>query len=615
MKLKRFKTLDYDNLKNDAKKCLSPVIKKITNNNIALSLKKIKYMFTSYEFNVSNNIKIYKELATSNKKFMNYIHRYYSYTNFIKKKEKHKIKKEQINEINNLKLQYIKKGYKIPNFHNLFKRNPLNLHGISIRQYFNELYKKDKKKISIKEKNIDFLLRLERIINNLKNNKNLESNDYIKSANISPKRRHSIMKKFKYFESPENKYKNMKNLMSISNNIFNNIENESNINFFNKNKSISKNINKNLIEENDEFKELNEYEKKRILNIIKEEENIRNYKQYINRILNDKNFFNVIDSDEIELDKEFIKQNNNIDSLDIRSNKIDSSISIINLKRKSKINSNLNDISFSSEKPEIKSNKNIDINIKKKFDSNPKLLVINNNCIYSRNIKNPKLKKSLTLKYFDDNQKNIPIENINKNEFSNLTNIKNKLKEKRLSYSTKRNSIFNFKKLLNENDKTNKNILKIYDLKNHNNINIKNTHQNIIKKKFLNKEESLNYLFKKINSEKNLKEDFINEFKNYFIKNKNISENILNNYINRKYDITDFANLCTSIDKKIKEGNIMNKWKKNYLKIGKLDKIKNLLEKEGKQDYFINHLLQNFMNSMDGKRKFYDYDNEDYDLI
>ena len=59
----------------------------------------------------------------------------------------------------------------------------------------------------------------------------------------------------------------------------------------------------------------------------------------------------------------------------------------------------------------------------------------------------------------------------------------------------------------------------------------------------------------------------------------------------------------------------MNKWKKNYLRIGKLDKIKYLLRQEVKQDHFIIHLLQKYMNSMDGKRNYYDYESNDLDLV
>ena len=186
MKLKKYKTLNYENLKSNAKKCLSPIIKRISNNNIKSNIKKIKDMFHFYNLILSDNTKIYNEYVTSNKTFMHTIKNYYSYKSYINKKEKHK-KKEEFNEIDNLKLNYFKKGYKIPNFYNLFRINPLSFQGISIRQYFNELYKKDKKKISMKEKNIDYLLRLEKNIKNIKVNKNLESIDNIKSANIIQK--------------------------------------------------------------------------------------------------------------------------------------------------------------------------------------------------------------------------------------------------------------------------------------------------------------------------------------------------------------------------------------------------------------------------------------------
>ena len=160
-----------------------------------------------------------------------------------------------------------------------------------------------------------------------------------------------------------------------------------------------------------------------------------------------------------------------------------------------------------------------------------------------------------------------------------------------------------------------KNNLKIFNLKQSNILKFRDKnkkytkYKSLKKEKVLSKEESLNYLFNKINEEKNLSEEYMNEFKKYFTKNKNISENDINKHINRKYEFNDFVNLCNGIDKKIRQGNIKNKWKRNYLRIGKYDDIKNLLEEEEKQDYFINHFLQNYMNSMDGKRSFYNCDN------
>ena len=213
----------------------------------------------------------------------------------------------------------------------------------------------------------------------------------------------------------------------------------------------------------------------------------------------------------------------------------------------------------------------------------------------------------------------------------NKKNInKSNKKNKRFSYSIKPDMISNFLKTINENKEINFNsndnnlnknskILKKFNgnQQNWNNfMNYQNINGNGLNKgKFINKQQSLNYLFKRINSEKNLDEEFINEYKRYFIQNKNISEEFLNKFINRKYDIHDFVNLCISIDKKIKEGNIINKWKKNYLRIGKFEEIKPLLREEAKQDYYINHLLQNYMNSKNGKRNYYDYDPKDIDSI
>ena len=69
----------------------------------------------------------------------------------------------------------------------------------------------------------------------------------------------------------------------------------------------------------------------------------------------------------------------------------------------------------------------------------------------------------------------------------------------------------------------------------------------------------------------------------------------------------DFYNLVNSVDIKIKNNDLVNKWRKNYLKIGRLEEVNNMLKEEEKQDYFINHLLQNFILSKYGKRKLYQF--------
>ena len=296
----------------------------------------------------------------------------------------------------------------------------------------------------MKEKNLDYLLRLEKSIKNIKINKNLESKDNIKSVNITPKRKINIFKqKLKYFESPKKQCNNKDYKISISQNI-KNINKENNKISFGNTQSNFKDINnyKALIEEDEEFKELNEYEKKRILSIVKEEENVRNYRKYIYKILNDNKFFEVINSDDRNKDYKN-KNNNNINSLDKKTKKIYAH-SRNNDKMKYKINiDSLDDISFSSNKPEIPNNKNIDVNLKKyknNFGNKINLKMINNKYKYSRNIKIPRLRKSLTLKNVLCTKKN----NVQVQLFNSIQNINKNKKEinnKRLSYSV--NNIFN----------------------------------------------------------------------------------------------------------------------------------------------------------------------------
>ena len=653
MKIKyKFKTLNYENLKIDVKKCLSPVLKKVSKRNISSNINKIKAMFNSYDLSLINKKEKNNELIRENNIFKHHLNKYNSYKNFLANKKKHKNKGKQLSQIENLKIKYFNRGYKIPKLsNNLFKISPLNFQGISIRQYFNELYKKEKKEITLKEKNVDFLSRLEKSIKDMK----IKKNSYIidtkdkKTVNLSPRKRIFNIKQ------------QLKKTMSKS--ITKSIKT-----IDNKDKDIKSEINKNkylsdydLLEEDEEFKGLNQYEKNRIIKLLKEEEKIKKYNKFINNILKDKSYFQIIDTNDIELKQEEQKSINNNNNT-INPNKMISSKTIKHIKRNSKISiSNSEDNSFSSEYMPFKpSSQTVGFHTKnlKNFHNNkPNIILTNDNInnysnnkknsnkrFFSRNIKNyPKLKKSQTLKNVINVKNNLNKNNQINNYISDTTNpllliIPNKKNinkstnkaNKRFSYLIKPEMISNFLKTINENKEIN---LKSNDINLNKNskilkkingneeslsnfMNYQTINGNGFQKgKFINKTQSLNYLFKRINSEKNLDDEFISEYKRYFIQNKNISEDFLNKFINRKYDIHDFVNFCVSIDQKIKEGNILNKWKKNYLRIGKFEEIKPLLREEAKKDYFINHLLQNYMNSKNGKRNYYDYDPKDIDSI
>jgi hypothetical protein len=130
------------------------------------------------------------------------------------------------------------------------------------------------------------------------------------------------------------------------------------------------------------------------------------------------------------------------------------------------------------------------------------------------------------------------------------------------------------------------------------------TNKNIPK---LNKEKSLNYLFNNLNTKNTLDQHYINEYKKYFSRNKNMSEADLDEFIKRNYEPKDFYNLVSTADDIIKNADIEDKCRKNYTKIGKVEKIKKFLDEEKKQDLYINHLLQNFINAKYGKFKLYEY--------
>ena len=651
MELKKFKTIDYNQFGNDVQRCLSHVIKKITNEKILSNIKGIKEMFRSYDqinLNLKNNN---IELVKENKTFKNNMDKYNIYKKFVYELDKHKNKEKKQSHLENLTLEYIRKGYKVPNFsHNLFKGNPLNYNGMIIRNYFNELYKQENKPINDKEKNLFYLCKLQKNIKNIKNIKIMNSVGYQsissnKDINFSRKESNS-------FESNKNEINNKQNLNNLILKSIYNSEKKRKEGLSEKN-SLKRNTKNNnfidiisdykTIDENEDFQKLNDYEKKHIKILIKESQNTKKYNNMIEKIIKNKNFFKIIDNNEIEFKNETKKKK------DI-TNKMKSSIELKNLKKHLKINiPNSEENSFSSENKNISSSKSLNLYLKNRkkniqHNSIPNLKKDKIKIRNSRNIKvYRKEEKSLTLKYnitnnnSTKNLKNYIRSNkkFKKTMIQNQKNNKNKLlnnilkdiinNNRRNTYLINPNTDTNFLKIINEKEGINNNINNINEKKS----NIKKYRMKILKRnntvkyqdfnKMYNKikkEENLNYLYNKINSQINVDEDadFINEFKNYFIKNKDMTEESLNNFINRKYNIKDFFNLCTIVDKKIKYGNIMNNFKKNYMKIGKLDGRKELLKEEGKQDYIISHLFQEFLNSLDGKRKFYEYQCNDFDL-
>lgn len=647
---KKYKTLDYNKLDNEVKKCLSPIIAKLSKENTISCIENIKNLFHSYDKTNSNIKKNNIEISKENKVFQEHMDKYHTYKNFIENSNKHKNNTKQSSHIDNLVLEYLKKGYRVPNIsHNLFKKNPLNYSGLDVRNYFNKLIKEEKRQITDKEKNLDFLYRLNYNVKTLKNMKHSEFKDYVQSSN---KNSTIVSQDDSNFYSPE---KSVKYTKSFNNSILRNIHIEEKKRVFSEKKKLSKNnINymniylKNKSIDNDEnFNELNDYEKKRIKNLIKEADSLKNYKAFVENALNNKNFFKIIDNNDIDLDKiNQIKQNNieneKVNIFNSKRNKMKSSISIKKVKKKVNF-ADLDETSLSSPSPpELSSSKSIYTNKNKSKQDIPLPLVLNDKNSMSppqtNYIRNNKIHK-----------KTVTVSKKYKNKIMAFINKASKFKaNKRLSFPINSFIDNNFLKTVKENNPLNINITNIYNNINNNTNNENNVENSIGKKSILkkykiknlkrsntlniknafkfnsnkymknednsNKEEKLNALYNKINTQINADDNFIAEFKKYFMKNKDISEKSLDKYINRKYEMNDFINFCSTIDQKVKNSNIMNNWKRNYLKIGKLDDRKAILKEEGNKDYVIKHSLHDFLNSIDGKRKYYEYKCDDFDL-
>ena len=643
----KYKTLNYNKFENDVKKCLSPIIKKLSKENTTSCIENIKNLFHSYEKTNSiikmNNIEISKE----NKVFQEHMNKYHIYKKFIEKSNQHKSNIKKSSHIENLILQYLKKGYKAPNIsHNLFKNNPLNYSGLGVRNYFYDLIKEEKKQITEKEKNLDFLYRLNNNVKTLKELKHSELKDYAQSPN---KNSAMVSQDGSNFESLSKSVKNTKN---IKNSISRNIQIEEKKKVFSEKKKLSRRYVKNnnnymnlylknkSIDNDENFNELNDYEKKCIKNLIKEADNIKNYKGFIENALNDKNFFKVIDKDDINLTR--IKLNDMEDekenSFNSKRNKMKSTISIKKVKKKVNF-ADLDETSLSSPSPpELSSSQSLNKN--KSRQNVPLPVVLNDKYTMSppqmNYIRNNKIHK-----------KTVIVNRKYKNKILAFINKANSIKaNKRLSFPINSLTGNNFLKTVKENNPININITNINS---NNNINNGNNIDNSIGKKSIlkrykiknlkrcntlnfksafkfnsnnykknednsNKEEKLNYLYNKINTQINADDNFIAEFKKYFMKNKDISEKSLDKYINKKYEMNDFINFCSTINQKVVSSNIMNNWKRNYLKIGKLDERKAILKEEGYKDYVIKHSIQDFLNSIDGKRKYYEYKCDDFDL-
>ena len=558
MKLRSFKTLNFESIPSEVKKCLSPQTKKISSYYINSNINIIKSNLILFNKKLIQQRHKNQEIIETNSRFKKYMDKYHTYKKYLKEKDKHKIKRKSKSAIDLLIDNYIKRGYKKPNLEtNIFNVNPLNDAGKIIKRYFDEYIKNKKKLVDSKEKNIYYLNKLKNCITaqKFKDNKNM-----LLELNISNPNTTKI----------KGKNYNMSNLIIKK--------------YFNSENNYD-------IEKDEYFKELNEYEQNNIRQLIKEYEEIKKYKLFVDKVLKNKKYFNTIDNDSFDLIKKkeitsatSLKNNNNkrikikIDYNNINEN-LEKFVKSEDNNEFSSINSNLKENSINSNNE----NNKTENNFKKKFITKQLSFTLNNH----------------NSKFNFSRQKNNYI-SLNKKIFTFKDfDIRTPKANKKLSFSKGKD---NFGNLLNEIKR--KNIIKKTEIIKGNNFLEKYIEQKFPK---LSKEKSLNYLYNNINSDNNYDQEYLNEYKKYFSRNKNMSESDLNEFIKRDYEPKDFYNLVSTVDDKIQKVNIEDKWRKNYTKIGRIEERKNILNEEKKQDNYINHLLQNFILAKYGKFKLYEY--------
>ena len=300
-KFNRFKTLNPDSFSKEVKKCLSPVSKKISLYYINSNIKAIKSSLNIFNKKYSSQKHKNTDIIENNSRFKEYMDKYYEYKKFFKEKEKHKTKKKKKGTIDLLIDNYIKKGYKLPNLEkNIFHVNPLNDSGNTIQKYSDEYIAKNKKLVTGKEKNFFYLYKLQDQIKTEKykekkdlqmllnlSNYNSGNSGNVASNNNQLNTNYSNIFLKKYFNEIKKPClsDNEKNLEE------NNIEN------------IDGNINNVNFEQDEDFAKLNEYEQNNIRQLIKDSEENKKYKSFIEKALSDKKYFDIIDNDNVELDK------------------------------------------------------------------------------------------------------------------------------------------------------------------------------------------------------------------------------------------------------------------------------------------------------------------------
>ena len=590
MKMRKAKSklflLKFTNYPLKVKNCLNPALKKKSTQNIFDNSKEIKDLFASYDSKNILNSPEHTLIQKENDIFQKNMDNYQSIKNLNNQNLEKEDKDDPISEI--IK-QYTNKGYKVPNIHskNIFDRNPLNLKGIGLVTYYEQISLNQKNPISDEEKNLAFLRKTSKYLNNVKN------------LRISQKKGYSSLE-----------IKSMKTLEKQ------NEERRRSRNFGTRKSTNKKHIhcltptcfqeeNNKLNDENEKL-DSEEKEKLKKLNI-----EIEDLKKYYNYVLNDLN------------ENDFSKSRNFSDNNSQRKYqkfpKIEKKpLCLFNFHDNSNLKSNIFNIKennlFGKNNIEKISKKNV---INFKIPQKP----INNITNNSNDLKQNSFK-------IDKKERNscIDLKQINNNIINNnIVQINRSLIKQKTDYCPdKKYNLANYQnKITNKMRAKHRTLANVYIYDSNNNHQTKNkvnsnsnvkirrssfcTMGNNIRNnfyKFRTKEELLNYLFNNINKSTELGENFISIFKKYFLRHTKIKEHDLNQYIKKQYEPNDFAKFCSSIERKVLNQNTVSIWKKNFMKLDKLVERKNLFNKADKIDYCILHLYHSFVSAIEGQRRF-----------
>ena len=601
MKMRKSKSrlyiLKFKNYPPKVKNCLNPNFKKQSAKNIFNNSKEIKNLLASYDSKNILNSPEHKVIKNENDYFQKNMDNFHSNKN---KNNQDSKKEDEEDPISQIIKQYTNKGYKVPNIRtkNIFNRNPLNLKGIGLLTYYEQISLNQKKLIPDNEKNLVYLRKTSKYLNSVKNFKIMEKKGFnsqeikpIKTMEEKIEEKIGEKKKSKNFLSRKSTIKKRTYCLTPT--------------YFKEAKRFDK-----LIDENEKLS-LEDKKKLKKLNI-----ETQDLKKYFNYVLNDLS------------ENDFSKQRNFSEKYILKKK----------LPKMEKISENLNNFNDSTNYKMNISNRKEDrlLSDKNNLEKIPKKNVINFKISpkSSRNIINAKIiiKQDSPKNNNKERGSCIELKQSNNNINNNIIHIDRKpFKQKTQYYPNKKFNIINYQNKatgkLRAKHRTLANVY-IYDNNKNNNNNYQRTKNRINSNstpkvnrdslsslennirnnfyKFRTKEELLDYLFNNISKNTELGDNFISVFKKYFLRHTKINEHELNLYIKKKYEPNDFYNFCNSIERKVANQNTISLLKKNFMKLDRLIERKDLFNKADKIDYYILHLYHNFISAIEGQRKFID---------